>query len=380
MRMAVESRSPLGTPPRANLFLLGHEEAERRVEHWILQDRLPHALLICGPWGIGKSTMAFRIARRLLQRTSLGRRRLNLLEDEVSPPIHRPLQFRAEDETARWIASGTHPDLLTIERGVYEKGGRALSEIVIGDVRKIGGFLTSSPALGGWRVVIIDSADEMNRNAANALLKVLEEPTAKSLLILVAHQPGLIPTTVRSRCRKLLLRPLSDDVLRELAAGVGLDLTVEDLTVLIELAEGSIGRMLHLANHEGLAAFRLLRAFFQALSSNDKPTLLALVANKRLGSDEEGFRVALHILFWWLRRILPACMANSPTTSIFPGLNSEEWVPTGRLSAATLDHWLKVWDKTYYLAAQVDAGNLHRKQVFTTILLDVQRELQAAAF
>jgi DNA polymerase-3 subunit delta' len=220
----------------------------------------------------------------------------------------------------------------------------------------------------------------MNRNAANALLKVLEEPTAKSLLILVAHQPGLIPTTVRSRCRKLLLRPLSGDVLRELVAGVELDLTVEDTAVLIELAEGSIGRMLHLANHDGLAACRLFRAFFQALSSNDKPALLALVANKRLGSDEEGFRVALHILFWWLRRIIRACLAKSPTMPILPGIKSEEWIAIGRLSTtATLDHWLKVWDKTYYLAAQVDAGNLDRKQVLTTILLDVQRELQAAA-
>lgn len=379
--MAEETRGALGTAPRANLSLLGHEEAERRVEHWILQDRLPHALLICGPWGIGKSTMAFRIARRLLQRTSLGRRPFNFTKNEVSPPMHRPLQFREEkeDETARWIASGTYPDLLIIEGGIYEKGGRAPSEIVIGDVRKIGGFLTSSPALGGWRVVIIDSADEMNRNAANALLKVLEEPTTRSLLILVAHQPGLIPATVRSRCRKLLLRPLSDDVLRELAAGVGLDLTVEDLTLLIELAEGSIGRMLHLANHEGLAACRFFRAFFQALSSNDKPTLLALVANKRLRSDEEGFRVALHILFWWLRRIARACMAKSTTMSISSGPHCQEWVPTGPLSVpAALDHWLKVWEKTYYLAAQVDAGNLDRKQVFTTILLDLQRERQTA--
>jgi DNA polymerase III subunit delta' len=376
--MAAETRGALGTPPRANLLLLGHEEAERQVEHWILQDRLPQALLICGSWGIGKSTMAFRIARRLLQRTPLGP--LNLPVNKPSPAMHGPLQLSGQDEAARWIASGTHPDLLTIERGGDEKRGRALSEIVIGDVRKIGAFLTSSPALGGWRVVIIDSADEMNRNAANALLKVLEEPTAKSLLILVAHQPGLVPTTVRSRCRKLLLRPLSDDVLRELVAGVGLDLTVEDTAVLTELAEGSIGRMLHLANHDGLAACRSFRAFFQALSNNDKPTLLALVGNRRLGSDEEGFRVALHILFWWLRRISRACLAKSSTAPIAPGIRSEEWITIGRVSAAaTLDHWLKVWDKTYYLAAQVDAGNLDRKQVLTAILLDVLRELQAAA-
>lgn len=375
--MAAETRGTLGTSPRANLSLLGHEEAERRVEQWIIQNRFPHALLICGPWGIGKSTLAFRIARTLLQGTLL--RRLNLFGNKPSPAMHAPLQSREEDGAARWIASGTHPDLLTIGRGGGENWGRAVSEIVIGDIRKIGDFLASSPALGGWRVVIIDSADEMNRNAANALLKVLEEPTSKSLLILVAHQPGLVPTTVRSRCRKLLLRPLSDEILRELVAALELDLTVEDIAVLIGLAEGSIGRMLHLANHNGLAACRLFRAFFQALSSNDQQTSLALVADKRLGADEEGFRIALHILFWWLRRIARACVTHSPTRPIVSEMKSGDCIAIGRLAAAApLDHWLKVWEKTYYLSAHVDAGNLDRKQVLTTILLDVQRELHAA--
>jgi hypothetical protein len=130
-----------------------------------------------------------------------------------------------------------------------------------------------------------------------------------------------------------------------------------------------------------LATFRSFRAFFLALSSNDKPSLLAWVSSKRLGSDEEGFRVAVHILFWWLRRIASARLAKSPTPPPVSGVGNEEWVAIGRLSAAaTLDRWLKVWDKTYYLAAQVDACNLDRKQVLTTILYDVQRELHAAAF
>lgn len=362
------------TPPRANPLLLGHEEAERRVEQWIAQDRLPQALLICGPWGIGKATFAFRIARRLLLRAPQRSPLLTHSPRQLSSAGEDPPETQALDETVRWIASGTHPDLLTVERGFDEKRGRALSEIVIGDVRRIGAFLTSSPAMGGWRVVVVDAADDMNRNAANALLKILEEPTPKSLLIVVAHQPGLVIATVRSRCRKLILRPLSDRVLSDLMAQFVPDLPVEDAAFLRELAEGSIGRVLQLAKHDGLTVCRSLRTFFHALSRNDRKTLMASVANSGLGADEEGFRVASHILLWWVRRIARASLARFPPGS--PG--EQEGAIGGAAAAAALDHWLKVWDKANYLAAQADAGNLDRKQVLTTILLDLQRAPQVA--
>ena len=372
--MLMPQEAAPATPPRANPLLLGHEEAERRVEQWIAQDRLPQALLICGPWGIGKATLAFRIARRLLRRAPRGHSLFTLSPPQLSSAVEDLPEMEALDETVRWIASGTHPDLLTVERGFDDKRGRALSEIVIGDVRRIGAFLTSSPAMGGWRVVVVDAADDMNRNAANALLKILEEPTAKSLLILVAHQPGLVIATVRSRCRKLILRPLSDRVLSDLMAQFVPDLPVEDAAFLRELAEGSIGRVLQLAKHDGLTVCRSLRAFFHALSNNDRKTLMASVANSGLGADEEGFRVASHILLWWVRRIARASLARFP-----PGSPGEQEGAIGRAAAAAaLDHWLKVWDKTNYLAAQADAGNLDRKQVLTTILLDLQRAPQVA--
>lgn len=364
------------SPPRANSLLLGHEEAERRIEQWITQDRLPQALLICGPWGIGKATLAFRIARRLLGRAPGRRPPLTLAPRQLSSTVEDPPEMEALDETVRWIASGTHPDLLTVERGFDEKRGRALSEIVIADVRRIGVFLTSSPAMGGWRVVVVDAADDMNRNAANALLKILEEPTPKSLLLLVAHQPGLVISTVRSRCRKLILRPLSDRVLSDLMAEFVPDLPGEDAAFLREFAEGSIGRVLQLAKHDGLTVCRSLRTFFHALFNHDRKTLMASVANSGLGADEEGFRVASHILLWWVRRIARARLAPFPPGS--PEVSEQEGAIGRAAAAAALDHWLKVWDKTHHLTAQADAGNLDRKQVLTTILLDLQRPPQGA--
>ena len=368
-----------GIPPRANPLLLGHEAAERQVEQWITRGRLPHALFICGPWGIGKATMAFRISRRLLRHTRHEHELFELSPGQQARTVKDEPEAESSDEIDRWITSGTHPDLLTVEKGFDEKKERARSEIIIDDVRKIGSFLASSPAMGGWRIVIIDSADEMNRNAANALLKVLEEPGHKSLIILVAHQPGLVPATIRSRCRKLQLRPLSHSTLTQLIAQFVPDLSVEDAALLRELAEGSIGRVLQLVNHDGVKVCRWFRTFFQALSNGDEQASLVSIANSGLGLDQAGFRVASHILFSWLRRIARVSLSGSSTSLSSTSALREEEITVDRLAAAAaLDRWLKVWDKTYHLAAQADAGNLDRKQVFTTILLYVQRELQRA--
>jgi DNA polymerase III subunit delta' len=365
-------------PPRANPQLLGHARAERRIERWMGSGALPHALLICGAWGIGKATMAYRIARSLLRRASTGTGlfdpgRPRAAQDEGGTALD------PADETFRWVASGTHPDLLTVERRFDDKRGRTQTDIVVEDVRRIGAFLSSSPAFGGWRVVVIDAADEMNRHAANALLKVLEEPNANCLLILVAHRPALVPATVRSRCRRLLLQPLGDDVLRVLMARFLPDLPAEDAAVLCALGEGSIGRALQLAKHQGLAVDRSSRDFFRALAARDRRALVAAAANVAPGPapDEEQFRVASHILFWWLRRIALACLSGAPAVSSAASAPpSEEATAIESLAAASaLDHWLKVWDKSHHLAAQADAGNLDRKQVLMTILLEMQREL-----
>ena len=193
---------PLAPPPRGNPDLLGHEAVEAELRRLFDSGRMPHALLLSGPRGIGKATLAFRLARFVLAQGGGGEQAGPSLfgddsgggEDAGSTGLATP----PESGTFRRVASGGHADLLTVERSYDPSRRRLRGEIVVGDTREIGAFLRLTPADGGWRVVVVDGADEMNRNAANALLKILEEPPRRALLLLVAHSPGKLLPTIRS--------------------------------------------------------------------------------------------------------------------------------------------------------------------------------------
>src|SRR5438105_1801754 len=154
--------------PRANPDLLGHETAEEALRRLFRSGRMPHGLLLSGPRGIGKATLAFRLARFVLAN---GAEQASLL---AAPANHdgRGLAIPPESGVFRRVASGGHADLLTVERAYDARRKRMRSEIVAEDAREIASFLHLTPAEGGWRVVIVDGADEMNRSAANALLKI----------------------------------------------------------------------------------------------------------------------------------------------------------------------------------------------------------------
>src|SRR5262249_34661542 len=131
-------------------------------------------------------------------------------------PAPRSLMMPPQDPVFRRVAAGSHADLLVVERGIDPKRKRARTEIVGDDTPAVAGFLRLPLAEGGWRIVIVDTADDMNRNAANAVLKILEEPPPRALLILVSDNPGRLLPTIRSRCRRLSLRPLADEVVAAL--------------------------------------------------------------------------------------------------------------------------------------------------------------------
>jgi len=260
-----------GAPhPREAHRLFGQDRAEAAFLDAFNADRLHHGWLLSGPRGVGKATLAWRIARFLLSAPEPAA--AGLFGDDPAPDT---LDVPQTHPVARRIMAGSDPGLYHITRRVNEKTGRLREMIVAEDVRDLNRFLHLSAADGGRRVVIIDSADEMNPQAANALLKLLEEPPARSTLLLVSHQPaGLLPT-IRSRCRDLRLVPLGA---RDMAAALdqaGIE-SDPDAEAIAALSGGSVGAAVRLVNLGGLELYAAIIAIAGGLPRLDRPRVIEL--------------------------------------------------------------------------------------------------------
>lgn len=354
-------------PPRANWLCLGHEAVEAELSRLAHDQRLPHAWLISGPSGIGKATLSFRLARFLLAAEGAGAPASSgsLFGDVALRPAEGSLAVDPDHPVYRRVASGGHADLLTIERGMDEKRGRMRREVVVDDVRRIIPFLTSTPAESRWRVVVIDGADEMNASAANALLKILEEPPAFSLLLLVSDSPSALPATVRSRCRRLPLRPLSDATLVQLLGLYRPDLTADDGASLAHLAAGSIGRALALAEADGAKLWSETRALLTALPAIDARVLFTFA--ERIG------KAGNEALFWEVAEIVRGFLGQLLRAAATGGAGAADLQVQQLAAAAPLDRWLQVWDKTEELFARTDAAYLDRKQVLLAVFFALKR-------
>ena len=235
-----------GPAPRENPSLVGHEAAQASLLDALASRRLHHAWLITGAEGVGKATLAYRFARRLLGggAASLG--------------------MPASDPVFRRVAAGTHADLLTVEREWDDKKKRMKKQIAAETVRGIPPFLHLTPAEGGWRVVIVDGAEDVNAQSANALLKVLEEPPPRAVIILVCSASGRLLPTIRSRCRHLALAPLSPGEMGAVLADRLPELGEADRRALAGMAQGSPGRALVLAEEGGLKLASLVHEVLEA--------------------------------------------------------------------------------------------------------------------
>lgn len=246
-------KEPQAPHPRETYTFVGHDEQEQALADVLKSGRMHHAWLITGTKGLGKATLAYRFAR-----AALGAR----------PTGPRALDVDPEDPVARRIAALSHPDLFVLRRGLNDRG-RPRREIAVDDARELGHFFSLAPSEGGMRVAVIDAVDDLNTNSANAILKTLEEPPARSVLLLVCHAPGAILPTIRSRCRRLALRPLSD---AQVAGALG-----EKDDALVALAKGRPGRAIAL-KAQGLdaGAARLDRAQAAILRGDAGPALTGL--------------------------------------------------------------------------------------------------------
>jgi DNA polymerase-3 subunit delta' len=328
--------------PRDTDHLVGHEEAEKTfLDAWV-SGRLAHAWMICGPHGIGKATLAYVIARFVLSGGGDGGGLFGGGPDT--------LRVSKDHSVSKMIASGGHPDLKVVERGWSDASQtKQRSEIVVSDVREAGHFLSMTPAMGGWRVVIIDSADDMNRNAANAILKVLEEPPRNALILLVVNSPGRLLPTIRSRCRRLSLKPLPQPVVAELIGRYAPELSPDDAARLGVLAQGSIGEALNLADAGGLELYDEIAKMLDGLPRTPSTAFHAFA--ERSVADA-GWSVIPRLMERWL------------TDRI------RQWATRREVG---LESWLGVWEKVRTLFARADAVNLDRKQTVLTALTMVER-------
>src|SRR6476619_4208668 len=253
--------------PRETTVLFGHREAEAALLNAYRSGRIAHAWLIGGAQGIGKATLAYRMARFVLAH-----------RNPLAPDVQRAetLWVDPSDPVARHVAAGAHGGLLTLERTLNDKGVMR-TVITVDETRETISFFGSTAAIEGWRVCIVDTVDELNPNAANALLKILEEPPRQSLFLLISHAPARVLPTIQSRCRKLPLRPLAtEEVIR--AAAKAADLAIDDpaLAEAAAAAEGSVARALTLLGGDALKLHQRTAALLATLPRVDPRELHAL--------------------------------------------------------------------------------------------------------
>jgi DNA polymerase III subunit delta' len=319
--------------PRANPLLLGHEAAEATLLEAMRSGRMHHAWLITGPDGVGKATLAYRFARRLLAGVPVG----NTL---ALDPLH---------PTFRRVAAGAHADLHTVELAYDEKRRRMRTQIAVEDVRRISAFMSLTPAEGGWRVAIVDGAEEMNQSSANALLKILEEPPRRAILLLVCGAPGRLLPTIRSRCRRLRLDPLGQEAMDRLLAAYLPDLAADERGRLATVAEGSPGRALLLAEDQGLAIAGLVDELLAALPGL-KPQRAYAVADT-LARGETAFSNFMDLL--------RAGIAAAVRETVRGRADQEQ----ARLVALRpLDAWGDVWHALTRLQEETERFNLDKRQ------------------
>ena len=346
--------------PRANPDLVGHESAERELRRLVEAGRLPHAILLSGPRGIGKATLAFRFARFLLANG----------EDRTNAVAESGLAINSESGVFRRVAAGGHADLLTVERAYDPRRRRLRGEIVVEDAREITSFFRLTAAEEGWRIVIVDGAEEMNRSAANALLKVLEEPPRQALLLLVSHSAGRLLPTIRSRCRRFPLFPLARALVTRLLRRYRPELAQDEVEAVAALSDGSIGRALELAEAGGLTLHRSVLELLSQIPRLDVIRLHAFAEQLARADAEDAYRVGGELLLQLLARIT-VCSA-CPRRGGEPIVDGEDEAMRRLAGRADAARWAALREEIEHAFASTDQLNLDRKQAMLGVFFAIE--------
>jgi DNA polymerase-3 subunit delta' len=327
------------TLPRQTRILIGHRHAEQALLDAYRSGRMHHAWILAGERGIGKATLAFRLARFIFAHP-----------DPSAPEVAeaKDLSVASDDHDAHWLEIGAHPNVLHLHREWDDQRSRYRSALSVDSIRRITPFLGTTAGEGGWRALIVDPADDMTPNAANAILKSLEEPPRQTLFFLIAKSRGALLPTILSRCRTLNLKPLTAEETQAVVGGVAPDLARSpDPALAAELAGGSPRRLIELQRQEGVELYRLMR---QAIEGGKAEARLKLSA---LAAAPAGAEQFMDLFKGYLSRRVhgsaePAGAENPPT------------VPLVR--------WAELWEKATLSGREVETYNLDRRQFVLDLL------------
>ena len=337
-------RLPNAPHPRETLALVGHAAQEKAFIEALASGRTHHAWLLGGPEGIGKASFAYRASRFVLAAGDPAERARHV--ETLAMPV--------TDPATRRIMAQSHPDLHVLRRIQKPDGKGYTSNIPVDAVRRVLDRFGSSAAEGGWRVAIVDSGEDMDRSAGNALLKLLEEPPPRALFLIVAHAPGRMLPTIRSRCRLLTFGALDQAEVAQ--AGqlalerLGGPFDASALPRAASLGDGSVRRALTYVDPETLALVEAVRARLDALPGIDINALLALAEDVAGKAGEGDFWVMIDAVQSWLGDHLHAHANAGP---------------------ARLAPLAEVWEKLNRAAREVETYNLDRRPLVMTMFHDL---------
>ncbi len=350
---------PENVTSRSNPDFYGHDDIERALLKDYQSGRLPHAIVLAGPAGVGKATFAFRLARFLLAESpsqDAG------LFGEGAPV--QSMHIAPEHPVFRRVASGGHADLLTIEREYDEKKGRFKNEISIEAVRRIPGFLRKTAAEGGWRVVIVDSAEYISSYNQNVLLKILEEPPTKTVLIVTTSQPGLLLPTIRSRCRVVHFDPLSKDVMTRLLERHAPGLGADDRTILETVAAGSIGAAVQYCNNNGITLYKDVMKILATVPSLDVQAVHDFADKTAKAGAENNYDTF---------RDLMISLCEQQARHAMRGQAHAQDMLSNIRQAYSDRHFFGAWEKVTEHFHQAEVYNLDKRQAIIGAFLMIQK-------
>ncbi|NNE58728.1 MAG: DNA polymerase III subunit delta' [Hellea sp.] len=341
-----EADRATGCPhPRETYDLIGHQQAEEKFINSFNSGHLHHAWLISGAPGTGKATLAYRMIRRLLGGQSL---------------LSTSLDIPRDDPVSQRVESLGHGDFFLLRRSYDFKTKKLRSEIPVAETRELSEFFRRKASEDGWRVCLVDTMDEMNRNAENAILKTLEEPPDRAIIILLANNPGRLLPTIRSRCMHVQLRPVPEVELLPWLKSRHSDISENILNAAVKLSRGGPGKAVSLVQNSDKVLTPLTR-YIASLASSDAVFDQKVAASLApIGARTE------RTLFWEALQDILQYQARFATTGQWDGAFKP--LPIEKLPQV----WERLWQKACHLQNREAALNMDKKSVMIEMLSSIR--------